>query len=191
VEPNRNRLDERVKFYLPVVIVVALVAAFVTGLITAPVRRVKGFSPVQPINFSHQLHAGQMRIDCRHCHLGVEVSRHASVPSVASCMNCHSVAATDRPGVIRLREAAAKHEPIFWKRVHKLPDFVYFAHMVHVRAGIGCENCHGDVRQMAVMTQASSLSMGACLSCHRNAHERVPGSSATLLGPENCTACHR
>jgi len=191
VEPNWNRLDEQVKFYLPVVIAVALLAALVTGLVTAPVRRVKGYSPVQPINFSHQLHAGQMRLDCRHCHVGAEVARHASIPSIASCMNCHKAAVIDKPGIVRLREAAARGETLQWKRVHKLPDFVYFAHMVHVRAGIRCEHCHGDVRQMAVMTQASSLSMGACLDCHRHAHERVPGSQANLIGPENCSACHR
>ncbi|RPI29256.1 MAG: cytochrome C [Acidobacteria bacterium] len=191
MEPNWNRLDEHVKFYLPVVVAVALVSILITGLITAPVRRVKGYSPVQPVSFSHQLHAGQMRIDCRHCHLGVEVSRHATVPTTAICMNCHKAAATDKPGVIRLREAAARGETLLWKRVHKLPDFVYFAHLVHVQAGIRCDNCHGDVRRMDVMTQVSTLSMGACLGCHRQAHERVPGSQANLTGPENCSACHR
>jgi hypothetical protein len=191
VEPNWNRLDRHVKFYLPIVVVVALVTVLVTGLITVPVRRVTGYAPVQPVAYSHQLHAGQMRIDCRYCHLGVERSRHAAVPATALCMNCHKVAAVEKAEVIRLREAFSAHQPVAWKRVHKLPDFVYFSHRSHVTAGIRCEQCHGDVRRMEVLTQVASLSMGNCLDCHRNAHDRVPGSEAHLEGPENCSACHR
>ena len=191
MEPNWSRLDAQVRFYLPLVVAVALVSALVTGLVTAPIRRVTGYAPVQPVNYSHRLHAGQMHIDCRYCHLGVEVSRHASVPATSICMNCHRVAALDKPGVIRLREIYANGGSINWKRIHRLPDFAYFSHRVHVSAGVSCENCHGEVRQMDTVTQVSALSMGSCLSCHRNAHERVPGSQASLLGPENCSACHR
>lgn len=191
MEPNWNRLDEHVKFCLPVVVAVALLSILITALVTTPIRRVKGYAPAQPINFSHQLHSGQMRLDCRYCHPGVEVSRHASVPATSFCMNCHNAAAIDRPGVVRLREAAAQGEALVWKRVHRLPDFVYFAHQPHVQAGIRCETCHGNVRRMEVMTQAGPLSMGSCLGCHRNPHERAPEWQATLIGPENCSACHR
>jgi hypothetical protein len=191
VEPNWNRLDEHVKFYLPVVVVVALVSVLVTGLVTVPVRRVTGYAPAQPISYSHELHAGKMRIDCRYCHLGVERSRHASVPATDICMNCHKLASVDKAEVVRLREIVSANQPIAWKRVHKLPDFVYFSHRSHVNSGISCEQCHGDVRRMEDLTQVASLSMGSCLDCHRNAPHRAPGIEASLKGPENCSACHR
>jgi hypothetical protein len=80
---------------------------------------------------------------------------------------------------------------VVWRRVHRLPDFVYFAHNVHIQVGAPCETCHGDIRAMEVVAQVASLSMGACLECHRHARERVPGSAADLVGPENCSSCHR
>ncbi len=191
VELKWNRVDDYVKVYLPIIALVAASSVLITALVTEPVRRSTGYAPEQPISYSHQLHAGQMRVDCGYCHTAAAVSRHASVPATAVCMNCHSVAAIDKPGVARLRDTFKAGRPVVWRRVHRLPDFVYFSHGMHIQAEIGCENCHGDVRRMDVLAQVSSLSMGSCLSCHRNANTRVVGSRANLRGPENCSACHR
>jgi hypothetical protein len=189
--PGWSRIDRLVRLHLPIVIGVAVLSAFITALVTTPVRRTPGYAPQQPIPFSHQLHAGSMRIDCYYCHTGVEISRHAGVPALSVCMNCHSVAAIEKPDIQRLRQHWTDGKPLAWKRIHRLPDFVYFTHQAHVTAGIDCANCHGQVRQMPVVSQVVSLSMRSCLDCHRNAHQLIPGASAELVGPENCTACHR
>jgi mono/diheme cytochrome c family protein len=132
-----------------------------------------------------------MRIDCRYCHGGVETGRHAGIPPSRTCMNCHSVAAVDRPGVAQLRSLYQQGLPVPWKRIHRLPDFVYFSHQIHIGAGIGCENCHGDVAKMDVVQQVRALSMGNCIGCHRDVRSQVVGARPDLVGPENCTACHR
>lgn len=49
----------------------------------------EGYEPIQPINYSHRLHAGELGIACLHCHSGAEKSRNAGIPSVNVCMNCH------------------------------------------------------------------------------------------------------
>ncbi len=188
---NWSDFDHHVKVRLPIILGVALVSAFVTGLVTAPSRRFQGYSPEQPLPFSHLVHAGTMRIDCRYCHAGVETSRHAGVPATSVCMNCHSVARVDRPAIKQLRAEYEAGRSVVWRRIHRLPDFVYFSHNMHILAGIDCRECHGEVREMDVMAQAKPLSMGSCLGCHRNAHARVPGSPANLKGPENCSTCHR
>ena len=132
----------------------AILSALITGLVTTPVRRVEGYVPEQPISFSHQMHTGTMKIDCRYCHIGVESGRHAAIPASSICMNCHNVAALDRPGIKSLRAAYAGNRPVVWRRIHRLPDFVYFSHDVHVLANIDCEFCHGKVREMEVTSQA-------------------------------------
>lgn len=185
------RFDHTVKIRLPIVIGVALVSIAVTALVTAPVRRTSGFAPIQPVDFSHRQHAGDMKIDCRYCHTGVETGRYAAIPPVQVCMNCHSVAAVDSPGVALVRALYLEEKPVVWKRVHRLPDFVYFSHDVHIAANVGCEVCHGDVATMDVIRQVHPLSMGSCLSCHRNAHSEVVGAPPDLRGPENCSSCHR
>lgn len=185
------RVDHTVKVRLPIVVAVALASITVTALVTAPVRRTPGYAPEQPIDFSHRQHAGDMKIDCRYCHTGAEFGRHAGIPSAGICMNCHSVAAIDSPGVARLRALYAEGQPVRWRRIHRLPDFVYFSHDVHVAARIECEQCHGDVATMDVVRQVHPLSMGSCLSCHRNAYAEVVGAQPDLRGPENCSACHR
>jgi hypothetical protein len=185
------RLDHHVKVRLPITLAVLVVSVAATGLLTEPSRRTPGYGPAQPVAFSHEMHAGTMRVDCRYCHRGVDSGRFATVPASSTCMNCHSVAATDRPGVTLLRALYEEGKPVPWKRVHRLPDFVYFAHDVHVAAGAGCENCHGNIAQASLVRQVHTLSMGSCLDCHRNAHSRIVRAGADLRGPENCSACHR
>lgn len=125
------------------------------------------YAPAQPIPFSHKLHAGQYNIECMYCHVGVEKSRHATVPPMNVCMNCHSVVKPDSPYIQQLKTAYEKGEPIQWVKVHDMPDFVNFNHKRHVTKGIACETCHGEVKQMERITQEKPLTMGWCLNCHR------------------------
>lgn len=139
------------------------------------------YQPDQPIPFSHQLHAGQYKIDCKYCHTSVEVSRHASIPSLNICMNCHIQVKTDSPWIQKVQEAYNSGKSIAWKKVHMLPDFVKFNHGPHIKAGKQCKDCHGPVETMPVVYQFSSLSMGWCVNCHR-----LPENHA----PTNCGTCH-
>ncbi len=127
-----------------------------------------GYSPKQPIDYSHRLHAGQLGIDCRYCHASVEVSAVASVPSTQTCMNCHAQVKPDSPKLAVLRESWENGTPIEWVKVHDLPDYVHFDHSAHVNVGVGCASCHGRVDRMEVVMQAEPMNMGWCLDCHNN-----------------------
>lgn len=188
---KRSVLDYNLKVRLPVTLFTIVAAFAITYYFTKPAREGIGYSPDQPINFSHKLHAGQMAIDCKYCHNGVDKSRYALVPSANICMNCHSVARKDRPDIKKLTSYFEKGQPIEWKRIHKLPEYTYFNHSVHVNRGITCDNCHGNVQNMDKVMQVQSFTMAACLNCHRNAHEMLPKLANINNGPDNCFACHR
>ncbi|CDM66521.1 cytochrome c3 family protein [Pyrinomonas methylaliphatogenes] len=121
----------------------------------------------QPVQFSHKHHVGDDGIDCRYCHMSVEVSASAGMPSTQTCMNCHSQIWADSPYLEPVRESWRTGRPLEWNRVHDLPDFVYFNHSIHVNKGIGCSTCHGRVDLMPVVWQVASLQMEWCLQCHR------------------------
>ncbi len=131
-----------------------------------------GYRPTQPIPFNHQLHAGQLGMDCRYCHFTVEQAAHATVPPTEVCMNCHTLikgsTAAAKQSIAKVKASFDENTPIAWVKVNDLPDFVYFNHSRHVSAGVGCVECHGRVDQMGVVFQAKPLSMGWCLECHRN-----------------------
>ena len=175
-----------------------------------------GYSPEQPVAYSHKLHAGDLGIDCRYCHSNVERSAKASVPPTETCMNCHAKVRTDSLKLLPVRESFAEDKPIPWIRVHNLPDYVYFDHSAHMSAGVGCVSCHGRVDQMPQVKQTQPLSMGFCLECHRDPAPslREPSlvtkmdldvkSNAVSLGtgvaslngrtvkpPVHCSGCHR
>jgi hypothetical protein len=127
-----------------------------------------GYQPVQPVPYSHALHAGELGIDCRYCHTTVERSAHAAIPPTATCMNCHAAIHPESEALAVVRESHATGMSIPWVRVHDLPDYSYFNHSVHVNRGVGCVECHGRVDKMEVVHQTQPLSMGWCLDCHRN-----------------------
>jgi hypothetical protein len=127
-----------------------------------------GYSPVQPVEFSHKIHAGDLGLDCRFCHFTAERSAFAALPSTEVCMKCHSKVRTDSVKLLAVRATFAENKPIQWVRVHNLPDYVYFDHSVHLSAGVGCSTCHGRIDQMQRVEQVQSLSMGWCVDCHRN-----------------------
>jgi hypothetical protein len=162
----------------PLVIVLALaiaVAAAATG-VTRLFRlgMQQGYSPEQPIAFSHKLHAGDNKVPCLYCHYGARTSRHAGIPSSSICMNCHGLLENQTLAIERFKEAAQLDRPLIaWTKVHNLPDFVYFNHSRHVLSGVACQRCHGAVETMARIEQVMPLTMGWCLSCHRE-HAGVP-----------------
>lgn len=135
--------------------------------------------PRQPIFFRHDVHASQYQMDCRYCHYTAEVSAYPGLPSVATCMGCHLIAGRGIPEVQKVIDAQANRQPIEWVKVHDLPQFVRFPHMLHVKAEIACQTCHGEVEQMPQVYQYASLKMGWCLDCHTE--RRVT---------TDCTACH-
>jgi len=173
-----------------------------------------GYQPIQSVAFSHEVHVGQLGMDCRYCHVFADVAAHASTPTTQSCMACHTQILPDSPRLAPVRESWKTGAPIRWTRIHKSPDFVYFNHAAHVNRGVGCTDCHGSVNQMPVVFQDKSLSMSWCLGCHRNpapalrpptdvfspsptppSCSRQPGQTlrdAWKVNPtSNCGGCHR
>jgi len=155
--------------------------------------RSKDYQPEQPIYYSHKVHAGVNQINCLYCHGGAQEGKHANIPSVNVCMNCH-MAINEYKGeplytadgkevngtneIKKLYEYAgftpgqpwdpSKAKPIEWIKIHNLPDHVYFNHAQHVKAGqVACQTCHGEIQNMGEVKQFSDLSMGWCINCHR------------------------
>lgn len=202
---------------MPLTIAAALAPVYLLALVYllfAPGTTGVGYAPEQPVPYSHELHAGELGIDCRYCHTGVETGAAATLPPTQTCMNCHATVKTESEQLALVRESFETGRSIPWVRVHDLPDFAYFDHSAHVTRGVGCETCHGRVDKMEVVHQAEGLNMGWCLGCHRDPepHLRpvaeattmgyVPGSDQTELGlqlrearninpPTDCSTCHR
>jgi len=148
-----------------------------------------GYAPEQPIPFSHKLHAGDNKIPCLYCHTTVEYAKHSTVPSLNICMNCHMLVAIDKEPIKKLQQKFFAGESIPWVNVHMLPDHVKFNHKRHVHRFstpddrfVACQKCHGQVDQMEIIEQVSSLSMGWCVDCHRTSEPK---------GPLNCSTCHQ
>jgi Cytochrome c7 and related cytochrome c len=172
-----------------------------------------GEALAQPIPFSHEHHVSGLGIDCRYCHTTVEKSPFAGMPPTRTCMNCHQQIWTESPMLDPVRTSFKTDKSLSWQRVHRLPDFVYFDHSIHVKKGVGCSTCHGPVHLMPLVYQKSSLHMEWCLDCHRHPEQNVRPRSEifnhdwvqpadTSKGKElvkeygiesrtNCSTCHR
>lgn len=139
-------------------------------------------TPEQPLAFSHKIHVEKVKLECNSCHIYADKSPEAGVPSVQSCMSCHNRVATDRPAIQKLTHYWEAKEPVPWIRVHSIPNrnYVYFSHKRHVKAGVNCSACHGEVKTMNAIRQVSSLKMGWCVTCHRSSH-----------APTDCLICHK
>ncbi len=158
----------------------------------------QGYEPIQPIHYSHKIHAGDNEIDCKYCHSAARVSKNAGIPSLNVCMNCHKniseVAETTATPeyskafydaeIQKLYDAVGwdkntqkytgKTKPVKWVRIHNLPDFAYFNHAQHVTvAGLECQECHGPVEEYELMKQYSPLTMGWCIDCHRKTDVKI------------------
>lgn len=158
------------------------------GIPTKPV----GPALEQPIKYSHKLHAGTLGIDCAYCHTNVDKSPVANYPNVETCMNCHKYVkratgqTKDSPEIAKLAKYYADNKPIPWVQVHWLPDHVGFNHKRHVKAGVSCFTCHGDVRTMEVVYPVNTLNMGYCVTCHKANRENA-AHPASL----DCYTCHK
>jgi mono/diheme cytochrome c family protein len=159
------------------------------------------YAPIQPIHYSHRIHAGSNGIDCKYCHSAARVSKNAGIPSLNVCMNCHKniseVADTTATAeytkafydgeIQKLYDAVGwdkstqkytgKTKPVKWVRIHNLPDFAYFNHSQHVTvAGIECQKCHGPVQEYEIQKQFAPLTMGWCIKCHRETDVKMEGN---------------
>jgi mono/diheme cytochrome c family protein len=170
----------------------------------APLVRPAG-APRQPIYFNHVIHASSFKIDCHHCHADARRSEYAGLPSVERCLGCHKIiGAQDNPEIRKIHDYAGRGEPIPWVRVFKVPEFTYFPHKPHLRAGVACQSCHGPIERMPVVGAQTGpqlvndllhaaglrpgpppLSMGWCIECHRQ-ENAARGTRAPL----DCVACH-
>lgn len=201
-------------------IIIILVSLFVIGEVTyveaKALGRQEGYSPDQPVWFSHKVHAGQNKIDCLYCHSSATESKSAGIPGTDLCMNCHNVvkkgSVTGTEEIAKVIQSWETKKPIEWVRVHNLPDHVFFSHAQHVNAGKReCQECHGAVEEMDRVTQVTSLGMGWCIHCHRNTqvqfeengfyqeyvryHEEIKsgerrGVTVDDIGGNNCQTCH-
>jgi hypothetical protein len=175
-----------------------------------------GYQPIQPVHFSHAIHVEQLGMDCRYCHNGVEHSWYSNIPAASTCMNCHNAVLANDPRLALVRESYATGEPIPWVQIHRMPDYVYFNHAVHVNRGVSCVHCHGQVNRMDEVYHAQPFSMAFCLECHRNPAPRLrdpelvfdlnwqpdnPDAHTEAMiqavhdwnihSPQHCSACHR
>ncbi|MDN6309097.1 MAG: c-type cytochrome [Psychroflexus sp.] len=161
----------------------------------------KGYEPIQPIHYSHRIHAGDNQIECKYCHSSARTSKQSGIPSLNACMNCHQQigevaeeTATEEYSkefydeeILKLYDAAGwdpssqsytgETKPVKWVRIHNLPDFAYFNHSQHVSVGqIDCQTCHGPVEEMEIMYQDAPLTMGWCIECHRETNVKMEGN---------------
>jgi len=161
----------------------------------------QGYQPIQPIHYSHLIHAGDNKVDCKYCHSSARTSKQAGIPSLNVCMNCHKsigevaeATATEEYSkefydkeIIKLYDAVGwdpatltytgETKPVKWVRIHNLPDFAYFNHSQHVTvAGVQCQTCHGPIQEMEIVAQNAPLTMGWCINCHRETKVNIAGN---------------
>jgi hypothetical protein len=191
---------------------VGTIAAY--AYLTFPTVIDTGYQPVQPVPYSHKLHAGQLGLDCYYCHSTVYKAAFAAVPSTQTCMNCHTKVKDTSPRLQFVRDSFADGQAIPWVHIHRLPDYVYFNHEVHISAGVSCVLCHGRIDQEIEVHQEKPLNMAFCLDCHRDPAPNlrpvelvtkldwVPDRDPREIGEEivrakhispplNCSGCHR
>ena len=210
---SANKLPLQIIVYL--VVLSGVLTAGATYYMTPKYTRV-GYAPVQPVPYSHALHAGQLGLDCRYCHSNVEKSGVANLPTAQTCMNCHNQVKKDSPLLAVVRHSYETGEAVPWVKIHQTPDYVYFNHSVHVNRVISCVECHGKVNEMTTVYHAKPHSMSWCLDCHRDPAARLrdpkdvfnldslaladQGKLAQAQGyvhdwkvkpPQSCSGCHR
>ncbi len=160
-----------------------------------------GYEPIQPVSFSHKLHAGDNKISCLYCHSSADKSKVAGVPSASLCMNCHTKILPDSTEIQKIATALNENKPIEWIKVNDLPDLAAFNHSRHVTSGISCQTCHGPIETMERVSQQDAFTMGNCVSCHRS-HREVTLDEAgrpqisrentpnRLMASTDCSVCH-
>ena len=195
-----RKFTRRVHLALAVLLFSLALGVAFGSFILWPSRREAGYEPAQPIDFSHKLHAGEMKIECLYCHTEAERGAQATVPALSTCMNCHKeVQPKDEHGELKhsiatLLEHWEQDKPVVWNKVHDLADFAYFNHSRHVTSGIECQECHGPVETMERVRRQYGQKMSWCLDCHKQEPAEEPAAYAatwTTRAPINCSTCHR
>jgi hypothetical protein len=147
-------------------------------------ERARGWSPEQPIKFSHVTHVQKLKMECQYCHWNVAKSPYAAIPEVQACIGCHALVGgtTDeqKKEIAKIKDFYEKKQPIPWEKVHVMPDHVRFNHKRHVKAGVLCNECHGQVPAMQKVERVTSMKMGWCVECHRQRGTSI-----------DCTTCHK
>jgi hypothetical protein len=148
-----------------------------------PPERARGYKPDQPINFSHVTHVQKNRMECQYCHWSVAKASYAAIPEVETCIGCHKLVngkdEAAKGEIEKLKKYHEQGEPIPWVKVHVMPDYLKFNHKRHVKAGVSCQECHGQVPEMEKVERVSSMKMGWCISCHRDRGASI-----------DCLVCH-
>jgi mono/diheme cytochrome c family protein len=208
--PNLPRLSPLNRVGLVLTVLGALFTfAYLYGYYEVGMQQ--GYAPVQPIAYSHELHAGKYQIECTYCHTGAERGKSATIPASNVCMNCHNVIKKDSPEIQKIYAARASGKPIQWIRIHNVPDYAYFNHYQHYKiAGIKCQKCHGPIEKMKVVKQYAPLTMGWCIECHTQTKVNVSngyyqsvhkdylnspeakkkGVTISQFGGMECSKCH-
>jgi len=158
----------------------------------------------QPIGFTHATHAGtepgQNNMNCQFCHFSAERSVDAGIPPVSTCVGCHQVVLGTTPAqqteIAKIQEYANSGEPIPWNRIYKISDHAHYPHMRHVNAGLECQECHGEVQTMGVLSARDPVwggaNMGWCVDCHRNPREGLQRADGSVIeeASTDCAVCH-
>jgi hypothetical protein len=209
-----RQFDKQFRIALAAIALFVLVGVSLSAYLFSPKVAGTGYSPVQPVPYSHKLHAGDLGIDCRYCHSTVEKSAFAAVPAAAVCMNCHTQVKKDSPLLQPVRDAVATGNPVPWVHIHELPGYVYFNHAAHINSGVSCVTCHGRIDQMVRVRQVEPFNMAWCIGCHRDPAPKIrpvqfvtkldwrPDRDPAEIGreliaknhinpPTNCSGCHR
>lgn len=200
-----------------IILVVGIAVHFNIAMVEAQnLSRTQNYAPDQPIKFSHKVHAGDNKTDCRYCHNIADYSKSAGIPSNDVCLACHEVVKEGRNSgkfeINKIFRAKNSGKPVEWIRIHNLQEHVFFSHAQHVNAGkVECETCHGPVEEMDIMRQFADLSMGWCVQCHRDTdvnftdnkyystyqklHEelkagKINSVNVELIGGLDCMKCH-
>lgn len=202
---------------LGIVIIVAAITGVLVWYTHSTTFTKVGVAVPQPITFPHNLHVGTLGMNCRYCHVGVDQSAFADLPSTLTCMTCHSQIDVKVAALQPLRDSYTNGTPIQWNRVNSLPDYVYFNHEIHVDKGVGCETCHGRMDLKTTAVRAKYFYMSTCVDCHKDPAPYLrpqaniydmgykPSEDQAILGPQlmkqynimpasqltNCSICHR
>lgn len=156
-----------------------LLAAFMVGA-RLLMLHAEHLEPEQPVAFSHTQHVKKVGLDCTYCHAYADKGPQATVPAMSVCASCHENMQSNNPAVIKLQKFIYQKEPVPWVRIHQLPGHVAFTHKRHIRAGVSCTVCHGEVSEMSRIKKVRTFDMGFCVSCHEE-----------NKAPTDCAVCHR
>ncbi len=158
------------------------------------------YEPIQPIDFSHQLHAGEMEISCQYCHYGAWQSRHAGIPATNVCMNCHQNVLATRDNM-RLEEELAEQEGREIRPLTSMEIVKIYSAMGYDPQGNPVERKKGkpvewvkvhNVPDFVFFSHKPHITAGVdCADCHGDVASMARVKQAEDLSMGWCLDCHR